>query len=170
MNKIVGKLKKWFEWYVKGYYHCDKCPFSWEERNYDGDADAGCYIRGDLWDTCRLLPPFRFLIGWPRRRVTRYWEVHAYDDIGEWYEQEVGREEAMTKVVMDLLDGREVCSRDENGELDPLPAPYEMFLDFLKATRDYEDKCHPPKSLRQEWEDLLVKTWKRFSNKFRPYL
>ena len=39
-----------WHWYIKGEYHCDKCPYCWEERtSYEYDEwDAGCYIKGDL--------------------------------------------------------------------------------------------------------------------------
>ena len=64
-KNIWRRIKTLWKWYVLGYYHCDKCPFCWEERGYE-DCDCGCYIRGDIRDTCRLIEPFRTLIGWPR--------------------------------------------------------------------------------------------------------
>lgn len=42
-------------WYIFGDYHCDKCLYSWEERGQE-DADAGCFLFGDLRDDCRHIP------------------------------------------------------------------------------------------------------------------
>ena len=74
-------------WYVYGHYHCDKCPMCWAEWSYEGDGDCGCYIYGDLRDSCRLLPPFRWLRGWHRKKRALYWEAHQYDGMAEWYQQ-----------------------------------------------------------------------------------
>ena len=82
----MNKFKRFWNYYIKGEYHCDTCPFCWEERGYE-DADAGCYIKGELQDTCRLIPPFRFLIGWGRRRKVRYIRNHEYDDYPEFIEK-----------------------------------------------------------------------------------
>lgn len=54
------------DWYIKGEYHCDNCPFCWggEYRpGCDDYDDVGCYIFNDLKDSCRLLPPLRFILG-----------------------------------------------------------------------------------------------------------
>ena len=91
--KRGAKMKKFdrieaVDYYIKGEYHCDKCPFCWgggympECDDYD---DAGCYIFGDLRDTCRLIPPIRFILGWGRRKRTEYFRAHKYDDFSEWY-------------------------------------------------------------------------------------
>lgn len=88
MMKRIDRKLKWlknrWKWYVLGYYHCDKCPYCWADYSYEGDCDCGCYIKGDIQDTCRLIPPFREIIGWPRMRYAQYWETHQYDDMGGW--------------------------------------------------------------------------------------
>ena len=61
------KKSKAIEWYIRGEYHCDKCPFCFGGEylpGCDDYEDAGCYIFGDLRDTCRLIPPIRFILGW----------------------------------------------------------------------------------------------------------
>lgn len=50
----MRKKPSWVRWYICGEYHCDHCPYSWEERGEE-DADAGCYLFGELRETCRLI-------------------------------------------------------------------------------------------------------------------
>lgn len=67
------------DYYIKGEYHCDKCPFCWGGEympGCDDYDDAGCYIFGDLRDTCRLIPPIRFILGWGRRKRAEYFRAH----------------------------------------------------------------------------------------------
>lgn len=59
---LKKRISDYWHWYILGEYHCDHCPYSWEER-YDDDCDAGCCIKGDIQDTCRLIPPVRGIVG-----------------------------------------------------------------------------------------------------------
>lgn len=179
IKKMLKKLRRAWKWYIKGDYHCDKCPYCWSDWNYlEGDGDCGCYIRGDLWDTCRLIPPIRFLIGWPRKKVTQYWEGHAYDGMGEWYEQLVERENAYAESIKILLKETELYQRDCDGKLMPICKAdlLEIFSfgsgPFGEAFRYYEDHAHPvvgDPPLKKQWKDLLRKTWNKFADHFRPY-
>lgn len=85
--KMPEHLKNFIDWYIKGYYHCDHCPYSWEERGLE-DGDAGCYIKGEICDTCRLIQPFKGIIGRMRKNRYEYWESKRYEGYGEWYEEE----------------------------------------------------------------------------------
>lgn len=178
-DKLKKKLRRAWKWYIKGDYHCDKCPYCWSDwSSYTGDGDCGCYIRGDLWDTCRLIPPIRFLIGWPRKKQALYWEDHQYDGMGEWYEQQVEKETAYSESLEILLKGIELYRRDCEGKLMPVckAALCERYCfgsgPFYEAYRYYEDHAHPivgEPPLKQQWKDLLCKTWNKFADKFRPY-
>lgn len=53
-SKDESTLHEVYRYYIRGDYHCDVCPYSWEERGEE-DADAGCYLFGELRDTCRLI-------------------------------------------------------------------------------------------------------------------
>ena len=177
-ERLRKKLRRAWKWYVKGDYHCDKCPYCWEEWTYEGDGDCGCYIRGELWDTCRLIPPIRFLIGWPRKKQAQYWEGHAYDGMGEWYEKEAEKQDAFKESIKILLNEIELYTRDWDGKLMPICKAdlVETFTfgsgQFYEAYSYYEDHAHPivgEPSLKQQWKDLLRKTWNKFADKFRPY-
>lgn len=123
MKKRLDRLWKWiktrWKWYVLGYYHCDECPYCWADYSYEGDCDCGCYIKEDIQDTCRLLPPFRFLIGWPRMRYIAHWQDKEYDPIGEFYMKRKEQEEEMMEVAKFLFEaeGMELCWRDRSGTL-----------------------------------------------------
>lgn len=182
MNKDFYALNKWVEnrwkWYVLGYYHCDQCPCSWEERNYyEGDADAGCYIKGDIQDTCRLIEPFRSLICWYKKRRYEYWEDHQYDGYEKYWDEIIQRELAFEECLEIFMKNKEVYIRDFKGRMIPVckkelrqTFPY----GFDEALRHYEDKAHPfqpaPK-LKTRWKHLLKDTWKEcVYNKVVPYL
>lgn len=178
MKKLINKIRRAWKWYIKGYYHCDHCPYCWAEYSYEGDGDCGCYIRGDLWDTCRLIPPIRFLLGWPRKKQTLYREAHAYDDMGEWYEQQDERQRAYSKSLEIILKEIELYKRDCDGKLMPVckAALIERYCfgsgPFYEAYRYYEDHAHPvvcEPPIKQQWKDLLHKTLDEFADYFRPY-
>lgn len=180
-----NKLKTWWRWYVKGEYHCEHCPYVWEEHYHEGDCDCGCIIRGDIRDTCRLLPPFRFLIGWFRRRKAEYHSSRQYDGIGEHYEKCYEQEQLLQKEILELLAPYELVYRpvsseawideqsDKCHEKTVVMDKKEIVADAICRIRmNYEDAAHPyvHKTLKQEWKELLKKTWNRFADVFRPYL
>lgn len=179
MKKLIKRLRRAWKWYIKGDYHCDRCPYCWSDwSSYTGDGDCGCYIRGELWDTCRLIPPVRFLIGWPRKKQALYGEAHAYDGMGEWYEQECEKQTAYSKSIEILLKDIELYKRDYEGKLMPVckAALIERYCfgsgPFYEAYSYYEDHAHPVTSdppLKQQWKELLRKTWNKFADHFRPY-
>lgn len=178
MKKLFKRLGRAWKWYIEGYYHCDHCPYCWSEYSYEDDGDCGCYIRGELWDTCRLIPPIRFLIGWPRKKRAEYAYAHEYDGVSEWYEQQQERENAYAESVKLLLNGIELYHRGVEGDLIPVCKVDLLWLsdfkygNFGEAYRYYEDHAHPitgDPPLSQQWTDLLRKTWKKFADKFRPY-
>ncbi len=182
MKKWIKMKFEWlntrWNWYVLGYYHCDKCPYSWEERGYE-DYDCGCYIKGDICDTCRLIPQFRAIIGWPKKRYAQYWEGHMYDGMGDWYEQSIKQEESFADCIKILLKGMELYERDSEGNLVPICKENltEVFSfgygQFYEAFRYYEDHAHPPKvvPLKKQWKDLIKLTWKQMVyDHIAPYL
>ena len=170
--KLKDKLKRAWKWYVEGYYHCDKCPYCWCEWSYEGDGDAGCYIFGDLKDTCRLLPPIRTLIGWPKKKKAEYYFNHEYDGFAEWYEEEEKRGDKFNDLVIALFERYEICWKDDKGEYHPIDKEGYIRYEGFRARRDYDDFCYPfaVKTLRQEWKELIAKTIRRFINIFKPYV
>lgn len=171
---MKNKLKRVFEWYILGKYHCDKCPYCWSEWSYEGDGDAGCYIFGDLRDSCRLLPPFRTLIGWPKRKRVEYFRAHEYDDFAEWHIAHEKRELCFRKLFLEQVEDCDIYWKDDTRE-DRKPLDVEN--DWIIGERlrimcnVYEGEAHPIviKSLKQEWKELIKKTWNSFIAVFKPY-
>lgn len=142
-----------YRYYIRGDYHCDSCPFSWEERGLE-DADAGCYIKGDLMDTCRLLPPLRFLIGWGKRKKAIYCREHEYDDFGEWYEEKLRKEQEMGELLERYFPSRDVSAAIRDGFSD-------------KAEDIYAPVKYVPVGKR--WKSLIRETWNCVLEAFKPY-
>lgn len=173
MKRIKKKLKRFWHWYVLGYYHCEHCPYCWSDySSYLGDGDCGCYIFGDIRDTCRLLPPLRFLLGWARKKKALYWQDHQYDDMGPWFEKRQEQEEIMRTTLLFALEDREVYWRDFEGKLQPACKTELVEERAFAAMEQYEDAAHPHAyvSLKQKWKTLLSETWDAFLDLFRPYL
>ena len=102
----MGKaIKKFIDRYILGEYHCDTCPYGWEDWYYEGDCDCGCYIFGDIRDSCRLIPPLRALIGWPRRKKSRYYASHQYDGFADFCEKDMQLQEKFDELFFDVLSG-----------------------------------------------------------------
>ena len=161
-----NRLKCFVKYYIKGDYHCDTCPFGWEERGLE-DADAGCYIKGELQDTCRLLPPFRFLIGWGRRKKTLYYIAHEYDDCDKWYCEEERKNRAVMEILKPYLGDLATIQNPEfikSGEESSSYLIYEI-------RNKLEDALIPVKyvPLKIRWKELIKDTWNRFLMIFKPY-
>lgn len=164
---MIEWLKTRWKWYVRGYFHCDECPYSWEVRGCE-DADAGCYIKGEIQDTCRLIPPFRWIVGWPKKRKCQYWESHAYDGCGEFYEENRRKEKEYAESIKILLKGIELYQRDPEGKLFPvckgdLVGMFDLGdHQFYEAFSYYENHAHPIKivPLKERWKELIKLTWK----------
>lgn len=179
LKNFQSALRRGWKWYVLGHYHCDKCPYCWEDWSVEGDCDCGCYIYGDdLKETCRLIPPIRFLIGWPRMRKAQYFYDHEYDGIGEFWENRIKQEEAFAEALMIILRDKEVYRRSFDGKLVPMCKfdLYDSFgpSEFLDALHHYEDTAHPIEPeppLKKQWKDLIRKSWNKLViQKVAPYL
>ena len=172
------KIKRFIKWYILGYYHCDKCPYAWEERHYEGDCDCGCYIKGDIQDSCRLLPPFRSLLGYFRKKKTLYYFNHEYDGFVEFVEKQDKQLDCMAELLNKyVFDETELYIKNYKGEYVQVGEIYDHDFNFnthnavVYIVNDYENTIHPikHKKLRQKWKELIKETFDRFIAVFRPY-
>lgn len=178
--KIIEKVKRFWKWYIKGEYHCDKCPYSWEERSYEGDCDCGCYVKGDIQDTCRLLPPFRSIIGNIRKRQVEYHLEHEYDGYAEFHEEYERVNQGLKQILIKWLDEYIIYHKSTGGDIlkDIDGNPIEVNVERLVENNawhirsDYEEIAHPYKykSLREEWLDVLKRTWRYAILPILPFL
>lgn len=175
LNALKKNIQRLWRWYVLGYYHCNRCPYSWDDA-FPGceDCDCGCVIFGDIRDTCRLLPPFRFLIGWGKKKRFQYAKAHEYDDLVDWYKEHERRVPTMTAAIAKsmeewnlsfhhpLPDGTQMPVGDLNEEIEAISH---------KVVEEYEREIHPVqhRTLKEEWKLLLAKTWTQFIRLFAPY-
>ncbi len=168
------KLSRFWRYYILGRYHCHNCPYSWEKRGYE-DADAGCYIFGELRDSCRLLPPFRFLIGWPMRKKYRYLMNHEYDDYEEFISERDDQEFHVHSSLAKYLKKHgyivlKAWNIDLPEEVTPLIVPPEDLDQMYTLADDMRDIFTPPfEPLKTRWKNLIKATWKRFMMIFKPY-
>lgn len=171
------KKSKAIDWYIKGEYHCDKCPFCWGGEylpGCDDYDDAGCYIFGDLRDTCRLIPPLRFLLGWGKRKKAEYYEAHQYDDYPEWVEERNERARLFKSLLeKDILDKYAVLHKDRDGNIFGEPIDAKRFCKFDDVDCflcHCEDLLSPPYvPLKERWAQLIKDTWHKFVMIFKPY-
>lgn len=153
------------------------CPFCWDDYSeYLGDGDCGCYIFGDLKDTCRLIPPIRFILGWGKRKKMQYLEEHRYDDYGEWVEEEYKQREAFNDAVKErIFNNYAVYLKDCAGKAYGDPIDAECFCNLDSTDRllfDCEHIFSPPKEflpLKKRWSSLIKDTWQRLIGIFKPY-
>lgn len=176
---MTTALQRFLDYYIKGHYHCEGCPFCWGGEYLPGCdeyADCGCYIKGDIQDTCRLLPPVRFLLGWGKRKKAQYHQNHEYDDFGKWYEEKLEKEERLDRALRDYFRvmGYGLVFADKDGRVVPVNGEYITLThcyDLYRLASDCEDIFGPVKyvPLKQRWKELLKDTWDRFLMIFKPY-
>lgn len=175
LDTFKKKILRLWKWYVQGYYHCHRCPYAWNDACPGcEDYDCGCVIFGDTRDTCRLLPPIRFLLGWGKKKRFQYTHAHEYDDLVIQYELKEKHEAAMTKAISNSLNQWKLTLYRENFDgtyvpVEDLDAEVEVITHWI--VDEYEPAVHPVQqlSLRQEWSNLIRKTWKGFIRIFAPY-
>lgn len=175
LSKFKKNIQRFWRWYVLGYYHCDRCPYSWDDACPScEDCDCGCVIFGDIRDTCRLLPPFRFLIGWAKKKQFQYAKAHEYDDLAAWYMENQSREAAMVTSISDSLKKWHLTlhhTADDGSVVPVVDQEAEIEVVSHWVVDEYEQQAHPVQhfTLRQEWGMLIRKTWKQFIRFFAPY-
>lgn len=165
------KVKRFWKWYIQGEYHCDQCPYCWDDASPAmEDCDCGCYIFGDLRDSCRLLPPFRFLLGWGRKRKAEYSAAHEWDDYASWMQEIEGKEAAFYTALRAFVQEVELTSKTTGSPCDPSELieanGYSLFY-------QYEDRAHPfqPKpTLKQQWSAVFRATGDAAKEQIRPFL
>lgn len=166
--KMPEHLKNFIDWYIKGYYHCDQCPYSWEEREIEGDADAGCYIKGEICGTCRLIQPFKGMIGRMRKNRYEYWESKRYEGYGEWYDEEEKRQEAFNNILEEFCEECESCRLRGNA----CESKHDCIQRVGYELRNkYEKAAHPVviKPLKVRWKELIGETARAIADRFKQY-
>ena len=174
----MSKCKRFWRYYIKGDYHCDTCPFCWGVEylpGCDDYADAGCCIKGELRDTCRLLPPIRFLLGWGRRKKALYYRAHEHDGFAEFVEERERQNREVEKALHNYLNthgysivyasqGKAVFLNDDHETL-------KEYCEIYRLTSDLQDIFAPVKyvPLKSRWKELIKDTWNRFLMIFKPY-
>ena len=175
-KNIRSKVGQFYNWYIKGEYHCDHCPYCWEEWSYEGDGDCGCYIKGDIQDTCRLLPPFKNIIGTIRKKKADYYLAHSWDGFGEFCQKQNEKEMFLReKLQENIFKKRPLYEQNSDGAF-VLVDDYTQEYSYIRPTaavilNDYEERFFPVvhKSLKEEWEELVKKTLNKVFSKFKPY-
>lgn len=144
-----------FNWYVKGYYHCDKCPYSWEERGFE-DADAGCYLFGELRDTCRHIrnPISQLIVNKHMNEADSRWDCWCeYTDVYELC-HELYKETAEKQRQDWLPSGlsKFIESYDE----------YDGTRILVDIVEEYERKAHPYKTPLEALKESFLEWRKDF--------
>lgn len=158
------KMKKFIDYYIKGEYHCDTCPYSWDDVDYWGECnDCGCYIKGDICDTCRLLPPFRMIIGSIKKKQYMHFQEHRYDDFVEWFAIKDKREFALRGILEEKLKDFELKCKSGDGTLFTIPTEDVLNSIIAETCDEYEDIVHPveKESLKSLWGKAFKETISR---------
>lgn len=162
----MGNLKNFIDWYIKGEYHCDKCPYCWSDySSYWGDGDCGCYLKGDIRDTCRYIrnPISRMIVN---KRMCK--EEHCYDDLIESCKQ---ADNVIEKIEHDFKKdpyGKTWYKLLRESHLDE-DSGLEATLEFMRMIPDvietynnlYHPYLSPGKKLEQAFKEWLayLKEW-----------
>lgn len=162
------KQSTFWKYYIKGDYHCDTCPFCWGGEympGCDDYADCGCYIRGDIRDTCRIIPPIRFIIGWGKRKKAQYYENHHYDDYDDYIEEKESNVIKVEKAIRKYIEmyGSDIPSIEEHN--------YNLTCGLYNLSSELKDIFAPVRyaPLKEKWKSIIKDTWQSFIMIFKPY-
>lgn len=146
------EIKNFVAWYIKGNYHCDRCPYCWEERGLE-DANAGCYIKGELCDTCRLFPPFKSVIGRLKKNRVNYWENRRYDGVEEWYSEQWEKKQKLRQILEAFLS-----RYDESGSTDVHDFVDSEMYDVMEELTKLAPPTPMKLTIKQKWNELFRET------------
>lgn len=161
-----SKLWEIWHWYIKGEYHCDKCPYSWEERGEE-DADAGCLLSkdGELRDTCRYIrnPISRMIVNGKINDRDR-----EYDGWKDYIEQYEICKQIITETKKKIENGEWVHDNIrrfyEGHEHDAI----DIMMDMVEK---YKAKVYPHRTPKEKLKDAFREWKKEFAWKhFKRYL
>jgi hypothetical protein len=161
----MKKIKQFWNWYIKGEYHCDKCPLCWGGDYLPGCEDyddCGCYLKGgvldELPDSCRLLPPIRFLLGYFPKRKAEYYEAHQHDGGETWTMNDQGKKEEFNRLLKRYFE--EIFLTEYPDRLEDAPL-YQATDRFRTAYEGFLKQFQPPVPRKS--------VWKRFIDRCKPY-
>lgn len=107
-------------------HDCETCPLSWEDRGYEGECyDCGCVVYGDLYGDKLICHFPDFIKRMIRKSADKKADkdmAHAYEGMGEWYEEEQRKDaafrQAMEECILKNKYGEELilCTEDKDGK------------------------------------------------------
>lgn len=163
------------KWIKKGN-DCSKCNYCWEEiSNTDcgTEYDGGCYIKGCCYDDqpCYLLTPIKFILGFFKKKKSEYFLNHEYDNFGDWWTKKENNQDKFKQLMNKSFDGYSLCYKDADGTLNECNKELIINNSARDIINEYEDYAHPiiHKKLKNEWSELIKKTFNMFLDKFKPY-
>ncbi|MEG1894619.1 MAG: hypothetical protein RR162_00165 [Oscillospiraceae bacterium] len=170
----MSRLSLFVDFYVKGKYHCDSCPYCWGggyNAGCDDYDDCGCYIKGDIYDTCRLLPPIRFMLGYFRKKKAEYHFNHEHDGCGDFFEREQEVENEFERLLKGFIGDYELCYKNGKGDLIPIDTAFHIKNEAWRFRSEYDDFAHPTEriSLKTQWRNIIKNTGKAITGKIKPY-
>ena len=161
-----SKLWEIWHWYIKGEYHCDKCPYSWEERGEE-DADAGCLLfkDGELRDTCRYIrnPVSRMIVNGKLNDRDRAYD--CWSDYGKEHE-------IYEKIQRDLfVESKEECINFSEYVYPRYCNKYDVQNLIEDIIELYKKYAHQHRTPWQKLKNAFAEWWKDFTYKhFKRYL
>lgn len=88
-------------------HDCETCPLSWEDRGYEGECyDCGCIVYDDLYGDKLICHFPEFIKRMIRKSADKKADKdmeHAYEGIGEWYEEEQRKDAAFRQAVEECI-------------------------------------------------------------------
>lgn len=166
-SKDESALHKVYRYYIRGDYHCDVCPYSWEERNYEGDADAGCWRFGELRDTCRHIrnPISRMIVNKNQNEYEGQWD--GWIEYGEQYEL---CEKLYRNISEEIKEGSYVPDKlrefvEKNDEYNGTEIIQEIVNEYELLAHPYKTPWKKLKEASAEWRKDFI--WRHFKCYFR---
>lgn len=166
MAKRMIEMPKWLRWYIFGEYHCDECPYSWEERGIE-DADAGCFLFEELRDTCRHIrnPISQMIVNKHKNEYDSQWDgwieySNEYENCERVYKNisdRIKAHEYVPDMLREFYEGYDECHA--------IMIMREIVNEYGLIVHPYKKPWQKCKEAFAEWRKDFV--WRHFKIYFR---
>ena len=153
--------------WMKSGNNCEKCPACWESYSCD-EWDAGCHVKGDLYDekVCRLPLFVRKLFV----RRAKYFYAHEYDGIYEYHIAQEEKENKCRAAIEKMLAEYVVCYKDSDGELREYTGDVISYSGLSDVIESCTPEFKPSPTIQQQWKELTKQTVMIPINWLKPFV
>ena len=157
MNKLIN--------FIKHGNNCNNCKaYYFEKTSYEYDEyNVFCFIKSSNYKKCYLIPPFKNIVLFFKKRKYNYCKNHEYDNVINFYNKSKNENKTIANIIKkhilttDYNEQLFLCYKHNN-------TYYPYCTDYIQdkaifIKEDLNDFYNPPIPLKTKWKNLIKETF-----------